>query len=83
MQQDFRSFYSPRFSEMAWVSVKRLAWSFKKTMPQTIDIVVKFLSFFFASEKVCISCQDRSKCRVCAFNISITEEEKTNFLASL
>jgi truncated hemoglobin YjbI len=81
--QDFRKFYSPRFSEMAWVSVKRLAWSFKKTMPQTIDMVVRFLGFFFASEKVCISCQDRSKCRACAFNRTITEEEKTAFLESL
>jgi primosomal protein N' len=41
------------------------------------------LSFFFSSEQVCTACRDRSKCRVCAFNLSITEEEKTAFLESL
>jgi hypothetical protein len=83
MCKNQKRFYSPQFSEMACVSVRRLAWSFKKTMPQTIDMVVKFLSFFFSSDQVCTACRDRTKCKVCAFNLSITEEEKTNFLASL
>jgi hypothetical protein len=40
------------------------------------------LSFFFDAEQVCPACRDRSKCKACAFNITITEEEKIAFLGS-
>jgi hypothetical protein len=78
-----KRFYTPQFSEQACVSVRRLAWSFNKTMPKTIDFIIKLLPFFFTSETVCPACQDRKKCKVCAFNSSISLEQKQAFLDSL
>jgi hypothetical protein len=78
-----KRFYTPQFSEVSSISVRRLAWSMEKTMTQTMDLVIKFLPFFFDAEKVCPACRDRTKCKVCAFYLLATEEEKTAFLASM
>jgi len=65
-----KKFYSPQFSEMACVSVRRLAWALGVSMPKAIDIIVKELSSAFSSSVVCPQCKDKSKCHVCSFNQS-------------
>jgi len=68
MYNDNKKFYSPQFSEMACVSVRRLAWALNVSMPKAVDIIVKELSSAFSSSVVCPQCKDKSKCEVCSFN---------------
>jgi hypothetical protein len=59
--------YSPNFSVIAAVSVRRLAWAMGANMGQAVDVMVKSLPAFINAEKACASCKDKSKCAVCAF----------------
>jgi recombinational DNA repair protein RecR len=68
MYNDNKKFYSPQFSEMACVSVRRLAWALNVSMPKAVDIIVKELSSAFSSSVVCPQCKDKTKCGVCSFN---------------
>jgi len=63
-----KRFYTPQFSEMACVTVRRLAWALNLSMPKTIDIIVKELSSAFSSSFVCPQCKDKTKCNLCGFN---------------
>jgi hypothetical protein len=62
--------YSPNFSEIAAVTVRRLAWAMGANMGLAVDVMVKSLPAFVNAEKVCSSCKDRSKCDACAFQDS-------------
>jgi hypothetical protein len=59
--------YSPQFTELATVTVRRLAWAMGANMGQAVDLMVKALPGFINAEKVCGLCKDKSKCFVCAF----------------
>jgi hypothetical protein len=61
-------YYSPRFSEQAAVSVRRLAWALKLTMPKTVDQVVSLLPSLFPPGLVCPACKDNTRCESCAFS---------------
>jgi recombinational DNA repair protein RecR len=58
--------YSPNFSELAAVSIRRLAWAMGANMGQAVDVLVKALPAFIDTQKVCELCKDKSKCSVCA-----------------
>jgi hypothetical protein len=62
-----KRYYSPRFSELSAVSVRRLAWALGLTMPKTVDQVVGLLPSLFPPGTVCRSCRDSAKCNSCAF----------------
>ena len=62
-----KRYYSPQFSELATVSVRRLAWSLGKSMPYTVDHIIRLLPSVVDPSKVCLSCQDCSKCSTCIF----------------
>ena len=59
--------YSPNFSKLAAVSVRRLAWAMGSNMAQAVDVMVQALPGFIQTEKVCAACKDKSKCMACAF----------------
>jgi hypothetical protein len=63
-----KRYYSPPFSELSAVSVRRLAWALKLTMPKTVDQVVSLLPSLFPSGVVCPACKDNTKCQSCAFS---------------
>jgi hypothetical protein len=63
-----KRYYTPQFSGLAAVSVRRLAWSLGLSMPKAVDQVVGLLPSLFASGQVCPACKDRSKCMLCAFS---------------
>jgi hypothetical protein len=63
-----QQFYSPRFSEQAAVSVRRLAWALGLTMPKAVDQVVGLLPSLFSPGVVCPACKDNTKCESCAFS---------------
>jgi hypothetical protein len=60
-------FYSPPFSEMTAVSVRRLAWALQTPMGKAVDFMVSCLPAFIQTEKVCAACKDKSKCKNCTF----------------
>jgi hypothetical protein len=62
--------YSPDFSELATVSVRRLAWAMGVNMGKAVDVMVKSLPAFINAEKVCALCKDKTKCAVCSFKNS-------------
>jgi hypothetical protein len=71
-----RKTYTPQFSEMATVSIRRLAWAMGATMPAAVNRIVKLLPQVFPSVFVCSHCRDNSKCQACIFSQGISEQEK-------
>jgi hypothetical protein len=63
-----KRFYSPQFSEVSAVSVRRLAWHLGLSMPKAVDQVVGLLPSLFSAGSVCLSCKDQTKCKACAFS---------------
>jgi hypothetical protein len=59
--------YSPKFSELAAVAVRRLAWAMKANMRQAVDAIIVCLPRNINAEKVCEACKDKTKCTVCIF----------------
>jgi hypothetical protein len=80
-----KRYYSPQFSEVASVSVRRLAWFLKMPMTATIDYVIKNIPFTNLTEplQVCTECKDKTRCKVCAFSNPISEQEAAELLAAL
>jgi hypothetical protein len=63
-----KRFYSPQFSEISAVSIRRLAWSLGVSMPKAVDQVVNLLPSLFSPGVVCLSCKDNTKCKSCTFD---------------
>lgn len=63
-----KRYYSPQFSQLAAVSVRRLAWALGKPMPKAVDHMVRLLPSIVDPSKVCLSCKDTSRCACCAFS---------------
>jgi hypothetical protein len=62
-----KRFYSPQFSEVSAVSVRRLAWSLGVSMPKAVDQMIGLLPSLFSPGVVCLSCKDNTKCKSCVF----------------
>jgi len=63
-----KKFYSPQFSEMAAVTVRRLSWAIGMSMPEAVNIMVKLIPCYVNCQKVCMGCKDKSKCQSCLFS---------------
>jgi len=61
--------YSPPFSEITAVTVRRLAWAMGSNMGKAAEVMARALPGFINPEKVCPSCKDK-KCHACAFHNS-------------
>jgi hypothetical protein len=75
MYPNQKRFYSPQFSEVSAVSVRRLAWSLGISMPKAVDQVVGLLPSLFSPGVVCLSCKDNTKCQSCAFGQQAAAEK--------
>ena len=64
-----KKFYSPQFTEMATVSVKRISWAVGKPMSTIVHFMVQLMPMIFKPEKVCKACKDDSKCEKCCFSL--------------
>jgi hypothetical protein len=60
--------YTPQFSPLATVTVRRLAWALRVSMPKAVDRAVNILPSIFPPSLVCPVCKDNTKCNLCAFN---------------
>ena len=72
--------YSPEFSEIAAVSVRRLAWAMGSTMGKAVDVLVRSAPGFINAELVCEKCKDPTRCSVCSFKNSGEMPEKAKAL---
>jgi hypothetical protein len=78
-----KRFYSPQFSEMASVSVRRFAWAVGLPMTSAVDLIAKVLPSIVQASKVCQLCKDKTKCKGCTFNSSFTPQEQNATLFAL
>ncbi len=78
-----KRYYSPQFSKMAAVSVRRLAWALDKPMTLTVDFIVKLLPSIIDPSKICLSCKDNTRCQGCTFRSQLSETEQAALLAAL
>ena len=62
-----RRLYTPQFSALASISVRRLAWAMGVSMPAAVDIIVRLLPSIVDPTKVCKLCKDTAKCQTCTF----------------
>ena len=76
-----KRYYSPQFSALAAVSVRRVAWALGVSMPKAVDHIVRILPKLSGSEKVCMSCKDKTKCSLCAFCPQPTPQEEAALMA--
>ena len=60
--------YTPQFSEMATIAVRRLAWALDRNMVQAVNELVSYLPQLVVSSKVCLACKDNTICERCIFN---------------
>jgi hypothetical protein len=60
--------YTPQFSPLATVTVRRLAWALQVSMPKAVDRAVNALPSIFPPSVVCPLCKDTTKCQLCAFS---------------
>jgi hypothetical protein len=65
--QKEKRFYTPQFSQMATVTVRRLAWAFDISMPKAVDLIITKLSSIFSPSVICQQCEDKTKCTLCGF----------------
>jgi hypothetical protein len=68
--------YSPQFSDTATISVHRLAWALKKSMPKTVDLMVSLMPSLVEPSKVCLACRYQTKCQACIFSRKFTQQEQ-------
>jgi hypothetical protein len=68
--------YSPNFSELSAVAVRRLAWAMKSNMGQAVDAIVSCLPQIINAEMVCAACKDTTKCTACTFKITVITPQK-------
>jgi hypothetical protein len=73
--------YTPQFSDTATIAVRRLAWAFRKSMPKTVDLMVGLMPSVVDTSKVCMSCKDNTKCRLCIFSRKLTQQEQAALAA--
>jgi hypothetical protein len=78
-----KRFYSPRFSETAAVSVRRLAWALNKPMTETVNYIIQLLPSMVEPSKVCLPCKDTTRCKGCTFRNQLSPQEKAALLALL
>ena len=63
-----RRSYTPQFSEMATIAVRRLAWAINRNMVNTVDAIILLLPRLLDNSTVCMACKDSSVCKYCVFN---------------
>jgi len=77
-----KRYYSPQFSEMASVSVRRLSWAMNMSMVQAVNELVSYLPQLVVNSKICLACKDNTKCQGCIFNGSTVPQSALSELVN-
>ena len=77
--------YTPQFSDMASISVKRFSLAIGKRMTETVELMVKLLPTIVNPTKICQSCQVKDKgkyinkykekCNQCIFSKQVNPDD--------
>jgi len=59
--------YTPQLNESAICSLRRLAWHENKPMTQMLHQALSDCMQQVNARQVCKSCQDKTRCDICAF----------------
>ena len=70
--------YTPQFSDLASISVRRLAWAMGTNMTSAVSRIVKLLPTMFDAQAVCARCKDKTKCKDCVFSKEVSAFDKAN-----
>ena len=62
--------YTPELSYQSSCTLRRIAWALNIPMTQALERVFDHMPAILDKKKVCLGCQDKSKCDDCAFNNS-------------
>ena len=68
--------YTPQFSALASISVRRLALAMGVSMPAAVDIIVRLLPSILDLLKVCKVCRDKFKCDYCTSGTQAPQQEQ-------
>jgi len=63
-----KRYYTPQFTELAAIAVRRLSWALERNMVQTMDELFSYLPHLVDISKVCLACKDNTKCHLCIFS---------------
>ena len=73
--------YTPKISDYACITIRRLAWALEIPMTSTMERIAKVLPTMFDPAYVCQRCKDQTKCSLCAFRNVPDNSEVANLLA--
>ena len=71
-----KRFYTPQFSALASVSVRRLSWAMGVSMPAAVNIMVRLMPSIVDPSKACQLCKDKAKCQICTFHNQSTQQQQ-------
>jgi len=73
--------YTPQFSAETSGAVRRLAWFMETHMTKAVKAVIEALPAVIDPSKICLSCKDKTECKICIFSRQYTAEDKAELLA--
>ena len=62
--------YTPEMSMKSSSTLRRISWALGIPMTKGIEFIFEYIPNILDKEKVCQGCRDKTKCQVCAFNLT-------------
>jgi hypothetical protein len=60
--------YTPELSQQSSCTLRRIAWALEIPMTKAMERVFDHLPMIVDTNKICLKCQDKTKCNICSFN---------------
>ena len=60
--------YTPELSQQSSNALRRIAWALEIPMTKAMERVFDHISMIVDSKKICLKCQDKTKCNTCLFH---------------
>jgi len=59
--------YTPELSPKTLSTLRRIAWAMNVPTTEALEIIIEYIPEIVESERVCLMCRDKRKCRSCSF----------------
>ena len=60
--------YTPELSQQSSCTLRRIAWAMDIPMTKAIERIFEHIAMIVDPDKICLKCQDKTKCKTCSFN---------------
>ena len=60
--------YTPELSQQSSCTLRRIAWALEIPMTKAMERIFDHIPMIVDTNKICLKCQDKTKCRICIFN---------------